>query len=79
MVPAIRVTNVSADEFEVQIGDEKLVLHHADFPWFRDAPIEELRNVEMISIDHMRWPHLDIDLHVDSVRFPEKFPLISQQ
>jgi hypothetical protein len=40
--------------------------------------IEQLFHVERPLPHHLYWPELDIDLHVDSIRHPEKFPLISQ-
>jgi hypothetical protein len=27
---------------------------------------------------HLRWPDLDVDLAVESIRDPEKFPLVSR-
>jgi hypothetical protein len=27
---------------------------------------------------HLRWPDLDVDLAVESIRNPEKFPLVSR-
>jgi hypothetical protein len=31
--------------------------------------------VELLSPDHLHWPDLDIDLHVESIDHPERFPL----
>ena len=47
-------------------------------PWFRDATIREITAVERPSPHHLRWPDLDIDLAVDSIEHPERFPLVSQ-
>jgi hypothetical protein len=30
------------------------------------------------SPDHLYWPKLDVDLAVESVRHPERFPLVTQ-
>jgi hypothetical protein len=48
------------------------------FPWFRDASIAQLTRVELPSPHHLRWPDLDVDLAVESIRSPEKFPLVSR-
>jgi hypothetical protein len=48
------------------------------FPWFRDASIAELCNVEQPSSHHLYWPALDIDLAVESIDHPERFPLVSR-
>jgi len=58
--------------------DEELFVPFSDFPWFRSASLEQLFHVERPQPHHLYWPELDIDLHLDSIRHPEKFPLISQ-
>jgi len=48
------------------------------FPWFRDVPIGKLLNVELPQPHHLYWPELDVDLAVESIDHPERFPLISK-
>ncbi len=49
-----------------------------NFPWFKDASIREITSVELPSAHHLYWPDLDIDLAVESVTRPERYPLVSQ-
>jgi hypothetical protein len=74
---AIEVTNVSRHGFWLLLNDVEHFLPFAQFPWFRDATIGQLLNVELPSSHHLYWPQLDVDLHVDSLTQPEKFPVIS--
>ncbi len=74
---AVEVTNVSTHCFWVLLGDEELAVPFADFPWFKQATIEQLANVEWPSADHLYWPQLDVDLSVRSIRDPSAFPLVS--
>ncbi|MEP6657908.1 MAG: DUF2442 domain-containing protein [Betaproteobacteria bacterium] len=60
------------------LGGEELFVPFAEFPWFRDAPIGKLTEVELPSPQHLYWPTLDIDLAVASIRHPEEFPLVSR-
>jgi hypothetical protein len=60
------------------IGDRELFVPFEQFPWFRDATVREITNVELPSLHHLHWPDLDIDLAVESLEHPEKFPLVSQ-
>jgi hypothetical protein len=48
------------------------------FPWFRDASIRAITNVQLPSPHHLYWPDLDIDLAVKSIEHPERYPLVSQ-
>jgi hypothetical protein len=75
---AIEVYLVSNQGFWLLATDEELFLSYEDFPWFKDATIAQVTNVERPSADHLYWPSLDIDLSLESVRDPSKFPLISK-
>ena len=74
----VEVTNVSRHGFWILIGGEELFLPFEKFPWFREAPISQVTNVERSQPHHLYWPDLDVDLHVDSIRNPERFPLMSR-
>ena len=75
---AIEVSLVSNQGFWLLAEDEELFLSYEDFPWFKEATIAQITNVQRPSADHLYWPSLDIDLSVESVRNPGKFPLISK-
>jgi len=72
------VTNVSVHGFWLLVRDRELILPFAQFPWFKDVSIGQLVNVEMPQPHHLYWPDLDIDLHVDSIEHPERYPLVSR-
>lgn len=74
----VEVTNVSTHGFWLMLGTEELFVPFENFPWFKDAPIAKLANVERPQQHHLYWPDLDIDLAVESIRYPEKFPLVSR-
>jgi hypothetical protein len=75
---SVEVSNVSTTGFWLLIGDKERFLPFADFPWFREARIRELVNVELQSPNHLYWPYLDVDLSVESINHPERFPLVSR-
>jgi hypothetical protein len=56
----------------------ELFVPFSDFPWFKDAPIGDVVNVELPSPHHLYWPTLDVDLEVDSIEHPERYPLVSK-
>ena len=74
----LEVTNVSPHGFWLFVGDQELFVSFKDFPWFKDASIRQIGHVELPSAHHLYWPDLDIDLAVDSLTHPERYPLISQ-
>ena len=74
----VEVTNVSKHGFWLLIGDQERFVPFARFPWFREAPIGRLLNVELPTVHHLYWPDLDIDIAVESIDHPERFPLVSK-
>lgn len=72
------VTNVSKHGFWLLIGEKERFVAFEQFPWFRDAPIGHLLNVELPSAHHLYWPDLDVDIAVESIDHPDRFPLVSK-
>jgi Protein of unknown function (DUF2442) len=73
------VTNVSPHGFGLLLGDRELFLAFDEFPWFRDAPVAKLVRVQQPSSHHLYWPDLDVDLAVESIEHPERFPLVRRR
>ena len=74
----VEVTNVSPHGFWLLISDREVFVPFKEFPWFRDASIREITNVELPNPHHLYWPALDVDLAVDSLSHREKYPLVSK-
>jgi hypothetical protein len=68
---------VSVNGFWIFINGTERFLPFEEFPWFRDATIGQLTHVETPSPHHLYWPALDVDLALESLDHPERFPLIS--
>jgi len=77
-ISAVEVTNVSAHGLWLMLGGREQFLAFKQFPWFRNAPIGKLLNVKLPNPGHLYWPDLDVDLDVESIARPEKFPLVSR-
>jgi hypothetical protein len=71
----VEVTHISSHGVWLLAGDRELFMPHDDFPWFRNAPVCKILNVEEPHADHFYWPDLDIDLTVETIEHPERFPL----
>lgn len=74
---AVEVSNVSPHGLWLLLRDQEVFLDFEHFPWFKDAPVGKLFRVELPSEHHLYWPELDIDLAVESIFHPERFPLLS--
>jgi Protein of unknown function (DUF2442) len=74
----IEVTNISKHGFWLLTPSGEHFLPFKDFPWFRDAPVAQILNVEEPSPGHCYWPDLDVDLSLQIIRTPERFPLAAK-
>ena len=73
----VEVTNVSVHGFWLFVAERELFVPFAQFPWFREAAIGAITNVQLPSPHHRYWPDLDIDLAVESIEHPDEYPLVS--
>ena len=69
------VTHISGNGFWLLAGATEHFLPFKDFPWFKDAPVAKILNVEESTPGHFYWPELDVDLGAESIEHPERFPL----
>jgi len=74
----VEVTNISKHGFWLLLEERELFVPFSDFPWFQQAPVSAILNVERPNVDHLYWPDLDVDLAVESIEHPERFPLVSK-
>jgi len=77
-ISPVEVTNISRHGFWILLNDEELFLSFSEFPWFRDVAVGKILHIELPSPNHLYWPELDVDLAVESIRHPERFPLVSR-
>ena len=75
----VEVLSVSPHGLWLWVNDKEYLLAFCDFPWFVDAKIKQIFNVQILHGLHLHWPDLDIDLHLNSLTSPEQYPLLSKQ
>lgn len=75
---SVEVTKLSRSGFWLLLDDEELFVPFERFPWFQEATIHHLLEVQRPASHHLYWPDLDIDLAVESIRHPERYPLVSK-
>ncbi|MDO4164663.1 MAG: DUF2442 domain-containing protein [Bacteroides sp.] len=60
------------------LGEDYFVSYNR-VPWLRDARISSALNVRMSGAHAIEWPDLDVDLEIDSLKHPERYPLIMKR
>ena len=72
------LSNVSIHGLWLLVDGRELYLPFEEFPWFREAAIGDLANIQRPSERHLYWPDLDVDLTLDSIEDPSRYPLVSK-
>lgn len=75
---AAEVTNISKHGFWILVDDQEHFLPFQEFPWFEAATVQAILNLQRPAPTHLHWPDLDVDLSLDSVAHPERYPLLSK-
>lgn len=71
----IEVLNISANGVWLYAKGKEYFLPYEDFPWFKDARLSEIYDVRLVHGRHLRWDDLDVDLDLDSLEHPDRYPL----
>ena len=74
-ISEIEVVNIDQHGFWIYIKGKEYFLPYDEFPWFREAKIKDVLNVQLLHDDHVYWPALDVDLIVEMISNPDKYPL----
>jgi hypothetical protein len=71
----VEVTNISAHGVWILIHEQEYYLPYDNFPWFKNAKIADILDVNLEHGTYLFWPSLNIDLELESIKNPERYPL----
>lgn len=74
----VKVLTITQNGILLSIPQGDFFLNYTDYPWFRNAKVDDVFNVAMEGNDAVRWEELDVDLEIDSILHPEQYPVIIQ-
>ena len=53
-------------------------LDYDRYPWFKNATVDKIYHVEVPVAKHLYWPELDIDLELECLENPDRYPLVAK-
>jgi Protein of unknown function (DUF2442) len=77
-ISEVEVTQISKFGIWLLLHEKEHFLSFDNFPWFKDAAVSAIQNVELLNQHHLYWPELDVDLTVESIEHPQQFALVSR-
>lgn len=75
---AVEVTHLNEHGLWLLVNGMEYFLPHDDFPWFKEAKVADILNVQLLHGRHLHWPKLDVDLAVESLDDLEAYPLVAK-
>jgi len=76
---SVSVENITIFGIWLFVKGKEYFLSFDDYPCFKDQPVKSIHNVELWHGFHLYWPYLDVDLEIDNLENPEKYPLKSKK
>ena len=71
----VDVLNVTLSGIWLYVRGKEYFLSYESFPWFKNASISQIHNVELYHNHYLRWKKLDIDLELESLENLDRYPL----
>jgi len=75
---SVSVENITSFGIWLFVREREYFLSYDHFPYFKEQTLKAIQNVELIHGYHLYWPDLDVDLEIDNLENPEKYPLTSK-
>ncbi len=72
----VEVSHISRHGIWLCLHDKEYFLPYESYPWFKDATISEIHQVKLVNGTRLEWSDLDVELEVESLENPTKYPLI---
>ena len=69
------VQGITSQGIWLFVEDREYFLAYQNFPWFQEARVKEICHLEFSAPHHLYWPDLDVDLELESLEHPERYPL----
>jgi hypothetical protein len=70
---------INAQGVMISVQGEDFFISYNRAPWLRNATISNALNVKMSGKHAIEWPDLDIDFEIESLRHPERYPLVMKR
>jgi len=72
------VENITPFGIWMFVKEKEYFLSYKDYPYFKDQMLSSIQNVQLLHGYHLYWPDLDVDLEIDNLEYPQKYPLKSK-
>ena len=75
---SVSIENITPFGIWLFVREKEYFLSYKDYPYFKDQTLNSIQNVELHHGFHLYWPELDVDLEIDNLDNPAKYPMKSK-
>ena len=76
---SVSVLMINAQGIMLSVLGNDYFISYNRIPWMQDAPVRSVLNVQMSGTRAIEWPDLDVDLEIESLQHPERYPLVMKR
>ncbi len=76
---SVSVLMINAQGIMLSVQGNDYFVSYNRMPWLKDARISDVLNVRMSGRSAIEWTALDVDLEIESLKHPERYPLIMKR
>jgi len=73
---SVSVLMINSQGMMLSVLGQDCFVSYNRVPWLRDARVSSVLNVRMSGLRSIEWPELDVDLEIEILKYPERYPLI---
>lgn len=71
----VEVSGISPNGIWLFVRGRESFLSYDEYPWFTEATVAQIHNVQLLHGMHLHWPDLDVDLELATLASPNEYPL----
>jgi hypothetical protein len=76
---SVSVLMINAQGIMLSVQGNDFFVSYNRVPWLRDARISDVLNVRMCGQHAIEWEDLGVDLEIESLKHPERYPLVMKR
>lgn len=76
---SVSVLMINSQGMMLSVLGQDYFVSYNRVPWLRDARVSSALNVRMCGQNAIEWPELDVDLEIESLKHPERYPLVMKR
>ncbi len=70
----VSVENITPFGIWLYVKEKEYFLSYEDYPYFQEKTIKSIQKVQLLHAYHLYWSELDVDLGLDNLENPQKYP-----